>query len=89
MTADAVRQLAQQDPLANRMRAYGDDIRRAKIMVEDLTTILRRLDETGADLAEAGITLNYTLGQVGDAAASVRRDLEKQQGDKFTLPRAS
>ena len=46
MTATAVN-LAQQDPLANQMRAWGDDFRRAKALVADLERVLKRLDENG------------------------------------------
>jgi hypothetical protein len=44
------------------------------------------LDEEAAALNEAGVTMTYTLGPIGDAAAACRRDLAKQRGPEFRLP---
>lgn len=70
-----VRALAQTDPLANRLRNFGDDLKHAKALVADLTTVLERLDTDSAALTEAGVTMTYTLGPIGDAAAAARRDI--------------
>jgi hypothetical protein len=81
-----VHRIAQQDPLANRLRSFGDDIKHAKALTADLTTVLKRLDEEAQALTEAGVTMTYTLGPIGDAAAACRRDLAKQRGPEFRLP---
>lgn len=89
MSADPishVRVLAQRNPLANRLRAYGDDLLTAKAMIHDLTHLLKRLDEEAAALTEQGLTMTVTLGPVGDAAAATRRDMEKPNTRQFTLP---
>lgn len=79
----------QGDPTANRMRAWGDDLKHAKALVADLETVLRRLDEGAESLSEAGVRMTYTLGPVGDAAASTRRDIAKQKPTAFELPKGA
>jgi hypothetical protein len=86
MMPDVVRTLAQGDPLANRMRSFGDDLKHAKALTADLTTVLKRMDAEAQALEEAGVTMTYTLGPIGDAAAACRRDLHKQRGPEFKLP---
>jgi hypothetical protein len=81
-----LRTVAQTDPLANRLRSFGDDLRHAKALTADLTTILKRMDEEAQALQEAGVTMTYTLGPIGDSAAATRRDLERERGPKFTMP---
>jgi hypothetical protein len=81
-----VRQLAQTDPTANRLRSFGDDLKHAKALVADLTTVLKRLDEEGAALTEAGVTMTYTLGPIGDSAAAARRDMVERAGPRFQMP---
>jgi hypothetical protein len=44
------------------------------------------MDEEAAALQEAGVTMTYTLGPIGDSAAATRRDLEKPRGPEFKLP---
>jgi hypothetical protein len=84
---DELRTVAQSDPLANRLRSFGDDLRHARALVADLTTVLRRMDEEANALEEAGVTMTYTLGPIGDSAAATRRDLEKQRDQPtFKLP---
>jgi hypothetical protein len=81
-----VRAIAQTDPLANRLRSFGDDLKHARALVADLTTVLRRMDEEANALEEAGVTMTYTLGPIGDSAAATRRDLERERGPKFKMP---
>jgi hypothetical protein len=81
-----LRSIAQSDPLANRLRAFGDDLRHAKALTADLEHVLKRMDEEAQALEEAGVTMTYTLGPIGDAAAACRRDLHKQRGPEFKLP---
>jgi hypothetical protein len=81
-----LRQVAQTDPLANRLRSFGDDLKKAKLMVEGLTATLKRMDEEAAALEEAGVTMTYTLGPIGDAAAATRRDLHRDRGPTFEMP---
>lgn len=77
------------DPLANRLRTFGDDLKTAKTLVSDLTHILKRLDDEAAALTQAGVTMTYTLGQVGDAAAAARRDLQPTGKPAFEMPRSA
>jgi hypothetical protein len=83
-----LRQVAQTDPLANRLRAFGDDLRHAKALTADLTTVLKRMDEEAAALQEAGVTMTYTLGPIGDAAAACRRDLHAPRNPTFKMPKS-
>ncbi len=90
MSADPithVRVLAQTDPIANRLRSFGDDLRTAKAMVHDLTHLLKRIDEEANALEKDGITMTVTLGPIGDAAMAARRDIDRDTGRKFELPR--
>jgi hypothetical protein len=82
-----LRQVAQTDPLANRLRSFGDDLKKAKLMVEGLTATLKRMDDEAAALEEAGVTMTYTLGPIGDAAAATRRDLHRDRGPTFEMPK--
>jgi hypothetical protein len=81
-----LRMVAQSDPLANRLRSFGDDLKHAKALVADLTTVLRRMDEEAAALEEAGVTMTYTLGPIGDSAAATRRDIERERKPGFRMP---
>jgi hypothetical protein len=81
-----LRTVAQTDPLANRLRSFGDDLRHAKALTADLTTVLKRMDEEAAALNEAGVSMTYTLGPIGDAAAATRRDLHRDRGPTFEMP---
>jgi hypothetical protein len=86
LNQDDIRMVAQQDPLANRLRTFGQDLKHAKALVADLTTVLKRMDEEAAALNEAGVTMTYTLGPIGDAAAACRRDLHRERPPMFKLP---
>jgi hypothetical protein len=81
-----LRTIAQTDPLANRLRAFGDDLKKAKLMVEGLTATLKRMDDEAEALEEAGVTMTYTLGPIGDSAAATRRDLARNNPNKFQMP---
>ena len=81
--------LHQQDPLANRLRAFGEDVKHAKALVADLTSVLKRMDEESAALTESGVQMTYTLGPIGDAAASTRRDMDKPRTGRFEMPRSA
>jgi hypothetical protein len=86
LNQDELRTVAQTDPLANRLRSFGDDLKHARALVADLTTILRRMDEEATALEEAGVTMTYTLGPIGDAAAACRRDLHRERPATFKMP---
>jgi hypothetical protein len=86
LNQDELRTISQSDPLANRLRSFGDDLKHAKALTADLTSVLKRMDEEAAALQEAGVTMTYTLGPIGDSAAATRRDLEKPRGPEFKLP---
>lgn len=81
-----VQQMAQTDPLANRLRHFGDDLKHAKALVYDLETVLARMDRDSAELTEAGVTMTYTLGPIGDAAAAARRDMARPTRTTFRMP---
>jgi hypothetical protein len=91
MSADPishVRVLAQTDPLPNRAKNFTEDLVTAKAMVHDLEHLLKRMDDTvEAIKADTGLEMTYTLGPVGDSAASTRRDLAKKKPTAFALPR--
>ena len=70
--------LHQQDPLANRLRALGDDIKTAKAMSHDLTHLLKRIDKESASLQEEGVTITLDLGPVGNNALATIRDLDQR-----------
>jgi hypothetical protein len=44
------------------------------------------MDDEAAALEEAGVTMTYTLGPIGDAAAATRRDLHRDRGPTFEMP---
>lgn len=75
MTAD-VRALSQQDPLANRLRAFGDNVKTMRAMLDDATRLARTLDTEADSLREQGITITLDFGPVGNAFLAARRDLE-------------
>jgi hypothetical protein len=81
-----LRTIAQTDPLANRLRSFGDDLRHAKALTADLTSVLKRMDDEAEALEEAGVTMTYTLGPIGDSAAATRRDLARNNPNKFQMP---
>ena len=84
-----VRVLAQTDPIANRLHNFGDTLRKAKTRLHELEALLKTLDEEAAALTDAGVTMTYTLGPVGDAAASTRRDLQPTGKPAFEMPRSA
>ena len=93
MTEANVRLLAQQDPTANRMRAFGDDLRHAKALVADLTSVLKRLDEESSALTDAGVRIRAVLGPreptrlgvVRERGAATDGDEGKRDGGKKRL----
>jgi hypothetical protein len=46
------------------------------------------MDEEAAALQEAGVTMTYTLGPIGDAAAACRRDLHAPRNPTFKMPKS-
>jgi hypothetical protein len=44
------------------------------------------MDEEATALEEAGVTMTYTLGPIGDAAAACRRDLHRERPATFKMP---
>jgi hypothetical protein len=89
MTPQAVRTLAQSDPLPNLATNLGTTLQAAKSRVAALVSVLRELDILKDLLLEHGLDMDIDLGPVGNAAASVRRDLEKQKPHTFEMPKAS
>jgi hypothetical protein len=77
------------DPLAALTRSVGEDVTDARRLLERLETVLRRIDEKRAKLAdEDGITVDVNLGAVGNAAAAARRTAEAGAvRPTFALPR--
>ena len=58
--------------------------------VAALEGTLRHIDELRAALKEIGVSYDVDLGEIGNAAAAARRQLEVGKvGTKFALPRAS
>ena len=83
----AVRQLAQSDPVPNMASRWGAATARARDAVDNLTLCLRELDKVQEQLRERGMTVDVDLGPIGNAAAAARRDLERDTGRTFELPR--
>lgn len=89
MTPQAVRDIAQSDPLPNLTTNLGTTLQAAKKRVGDLTSTLRELDTLQQNLLEHGLDMDIDLGPIGNAAAAARRDLEKQRPHTFEMPKAS
>jgi hypothetical protein len=88
MTEDTVRHLAQQDPTPQMVARFGELQLQARSQLDALTTTLRAIDKTAAELADRNITVSVDLGHVGNQAAAARRDLEKRNGKpEFVMPR--
>jgi hypothetical protein len=83
-----VRVLAQTDPVPNLTGQWGTLATTARQKVDELASILRSLDKIEQQLGERGLRVSTDLGPIGNAAASTRRDLEKQNDrPTFELPR--
>ena len=89
MTVQEARQIAQCDPVPTLTARWGETVTQARQRVAALTDSLRDLDKLADTLAEHDLTIATDLGPIGNAAASVRRDLDKQTGRDFALPKAS
>lgn len=87
MTPDRITQLAQANPVRTLTTRLGELKEQADREVANLETTLRHIDATCELLKQHGLPQSVTLGPVGDAAAVTRRDLGKQQGQKFELPK--
>jgi hypothetical protein len=87
MNESAVRQLAQSDPLPNLSATWTDTAVEVRRLVDNLNVRLRELDKLQATLAEHDITVDIDLGPIGNAARSTRRDLERDTGRTFEMPR--
>jgi hypothetical protein len=81
-----VRELAQQDPVPNMTARYGQVVEDARKRLDLFVNCLRVLDGLQDDLAEKGVVVNVDLGPIGNAAAATRRDLERDNPNKFKLP---
>lgn len=72
-----IRQLAQQDPTSNRLRAFGENVKTMRAMLDDATRLARQLDEEAESLRQQGITITLDFGAVGNAFFAARRDLDQ------------
>ncbi len=82
-----VRIIAQQDPVPTMTARFGVAVATAGKQVANLTDTLREIDKIAGQLHERGITVNVELGPVGDTAAAARRDMERETGNTFEMPR--
>jgi hypothetical protein len=88
MNASDATRIAQSDPVSNLTTNYGTHVLAAKRHLANLVKELRDLDHCRMKALEHGVTLDVDLGPIGNAAASVRRDLEKQKdAPTFALPK--
>ena len=77
------------DPAASLSERLGQLTETAHTRVFDLVGALRELDKVISDLAGHGVSVTVDLGPIGNAAASVRRDLEreaKHDRPQFRMP---
>ncbi len=89
MTPQAVRAIAQADPVPTLTARWGETVAVARQRVQALTDSLRDLDKLKATLEGHGLTVSTDLGPVGNSAAVTRRDIEAQNDRDFALPKAS
>jgi hypothetical protein len=89
MTTANVRVLAQADPTPTIVTRWGEAVTVARERLSAFEDSLRELDKLHAQLAERDLTVSVDLGQVGNAAAAARRDLDKQTGQTFALPKGA
>ncbi len=81
------RHMAQADPTENLARAIGADVTLAKCMIADVARILERLDGNRELLRKRGLVVDVDLGDVGNAAAAARRQVEAGKGKTtFRMP---
>lgn len=77
------------DPLPKISGNLGESVAEARRKIDDLTRILRHIDEHRDRLSEHGIEVVVDLGPIGNAAAAVRRDVEKKNDRPvFQMPTA-
>lgn len=69
--------LAQVDATENLARQLGEEVTRAKSILDDLVRSLRRLDEVREQLRGKGLAVEVDLGDVGNAASNARRQVAK------------
>ena len=81
--------LAQQDPTSTIINRWGDTVTEARARLTAFETSLRELDKLHQQLAERNLTVAVDLGPIGNAAASVRRDLERETGRTFEMPKGA
>jgi hypothetical protein len=83
----SVRVLAQSDPVPNLARQLGDAVHDARDATAALIRACRALDTLREQLADHNIAVDVDLGEVGNAAAATRRDLEKRSDTPtFKMP---
>ncbi len=82
-----VRVLAQTDPVPVLSTRLGQLAVEARKQLDAFVSTLRELDRTYDTLSEHGFGVTLDLGPIGNAAAAARRDLDRDTGHKFELPR--
>jgi hypothetical protein len=82
-----IREFAQSDPAPKLTARWGEATADTRRVLAQLVVYLRELDALQEQLAERDITVDINLGPIGNAAASVRRDVEKKdRTPKFSMP---
>lgn len=71
-----VQNIVPADPLEALTRNLGADVTDARLLLDRFVQKLKHMDEKRAKLREAGIEVQVDLGDVGNAAADMRRQLE-------------
>lgn len=88
MNEQAVRAVAQSDPVPNLTARWGEVAQKTSRAVDVLVVCLRELDSVQEQLANREITVDINLNPVGEAAKAARRDLERQRDEPtFVMPR--
>lgn len=81
MTPESVRQIAQQSPVPNLSKRWGELTHEARRIVAQLDDKLRELDQVTADLAQHDLHVTTDLGPAGNAFRHART---AQQADADT-----
>lgn len=82
MTNEAIRHVAQSNPVRALTSRLGEETELALTLVDRLSAALRDLDKTCELLNQHGLPQLPDLGEIGNAAARARRALIADEADK-------
>lgn len=76
MTVAEARALAQQDPVPQLTKTWGEAATETRHAVANLEAALRLLDKIEESLKERGLTVSTDLGPVGNSARAARATID-------------